>query len=143
MITASEIKKKAERKYQDYLRRIIVSEPFEPIVIACDKKASTTISEYEKELKDILSLSKENKEYGYTIEWKKVNTKALGFQDFPDKVLFESSEDYEHFLQKTKEIYCFRKNLSIILSAFPTLKNWIEKYPMKVVDNAAIWGGFA
>ena len=77
MITASEIKKKAERKYQGYLRRIVVCEPFEPIVIPCDKKASPTMTEYEKELKDVRSLSKEVKGYGYTIEWKKVNSKNL------------------------------------------------------------------
>ena len=95
MITASEIKKKAERKYQGYLRRIVVCEPFEPIVIPCDKKASPTMAEYEKELKDVRSLSKEVKGYGYTIEWKKVNSKNLGLQDFPYTVLFDSSEDFD------------------------------------------------
>lgn len=139
MITAAEIKKKAERKYQDYLRRIVVCEPFEPIVIICDKKPSATIAEYEKELKDIRSLSKEVKGFGYTIEWKKINSKALGMQDLPDKILFESSDDYERFLQKTNEVFCFRKNISIILSSFPELKGWVEKYPMKVVDNADKW----
>ena len=140
MITASEIKKKAERKYQGYLRRIVVCEPFEPIVIPCDKKASPTMTEYEKELKDVRSLSKEVKGYGYTIEWKKVNSKNLGLQDFPYTVLFDSSEDFERFLYKTNEVICFRKNISTILAAFPSLKSWIEKYPMKVVDNADIWG---
>ena len=140
MITASEIKKKAEHKYQDYLRSIVACKPFEPIVIICDKKPSATIAEYEKELKDIRSLSKEVKGYGYTIEWKKVNTKALGLQDFPDKVLFESAEDYERFLHKKDEIYSFRANTSTILAAFPTLTIWIEKYPLKVVNNVGIWG---
>lgn len=139
MITAAEIKKKAERKYQDYLRRIVVCEPFEPIVIICDKKPSATIAEYEKELKDIRSLSKEVKGFGYTIKWKKVNSKALGLQEFPDRVLFDSYDDFEHFLHKTKEVYCFRNNISTILTAFPTLQSWIEKYPMKVVDNDDKW----
>lgn len=139
MITAAEIKKKAERKYQDYLRSIVACELFEPMVILCDKKPSSTIAEYEKELKDIRSLSKEVKGYGYTIEWKKVNSKTLGMQDLPDKVLFESSDDYERFLQKTLEVSCFRKNISIIEASFPELKGWIEKYPKKIVDNADKW----
>lgn len=140
MITATEIKKKAERKYQDYLRSLVACNPFEPIVIICDKKPSASIAEYEKELKDIRSLSKEVKGYGYTIEWKKVNSKALGLQEFPDKVLFESSADFEHFLHKTNEVDRFRNNISTILTAFPMFQNWIEKYPMKVVDNADKWG---
>lgn len=139
MITAAEIKKKAERKYQDYLRSIVACEPFAPIVIVCDKKPSATIAEYENELKDIRSLSKEVKGYGYTIEWKKVSSKALGIQDFPDRVLFDSADDFEHFLHKTNEVNCFRNNISTILAVFPVLKGWIEKYPMKVVDNADLW----
>lgn len=139
MITATEIKKKAERKYQDYLRRIVACEPFEPIVILCDKKPSSTIEEFEKEVKDIRSLSKEVKGYGYTIKWKRVSTKSLGTQDLPDQVLFESLEDYEHFLKKTNEVYCFRSNITTILAAFPSLRSWIEKYPLKVVENADIW----
>lgn len=139
MITATEIKKKAERKYQDYLRSLVACTPFEPIVIICDKKPSASIAEYEKELKDIRSLSKEVKGYGYTIEWKKVNSKALGLQEFPDKVLYESSADFEHFLHKTNEVVCFRNNISTILTAFPMFQSWIEKYPMKVVDNADKW----
>lgn len=139
MISAAEIKQKAERKYQDYLRRIVMGEPFEPIAIPCDKKPSSTIAEYDKELNDIRSLSKEVKGYGYTIEWKKVNTKFFCEQDLPNKVLFESSEDYERFLQKTKEVCCFRNDISMILTTFPVLRNWVEKYPMKVVDNAVIW----
>lgn len=139
MITATEIKKKAERKYQDYLRSLVACIPFEPIVIICDKKPSASIAEYEKELKDIRSLSKEVKGYGYTIEWKKVNSKALGLQEFPGKVLFESSADFEHFLHKTNEVDCFRNNISTILTAFPMFRSWIEKYPMKVVDNADKW----
>lgn len=140
MITAAEIKKKAERKYQDYLRSIVVCEPFEPIVIVCDKKPSSTIAEYEKELKDIRSLSKEVKGYGYTIEWKKVNSKALGMQDFPDKVMFDTAEDYERFLHKSNEVNRFRNSISNILADFPVLREWIEKYPLKVVDNADNWG---
>lgn len=139
MITAAEIKKKAERKYQDYLRGIVMGEPFEPIVILCDKKPSPTMTEYEKELKDIRSLSKEVKGYGYTIEWKTINTKFLGTQDLPDKVLFDSSEDFERFLQKVNEVSVFRNNVSKLLRAFPVLANWVEKFPMKVVDNAHSW----
>lgn len=139
MITATEIKMKAERKYQDYLRSIVACNPFEPIVISGNKKASSLIAEYEKELKNIRSLSKEVKGYGYTIEWKKVNSKALGLQEFPDRVSFDSSGDFEHFLHKINEVNCFRNNISTILAAFPILQSWIEKYPMKVVDNADKW----
>ena len=95
MITAVEIRKKTERKYVDYLRSVVAGSEFEPIVIPCDKKASASMDEYQRELTDIRSQSKEVKGFGYTIEWKTVKTKALGEQDLPERVLFESASDIE------------------------------------------------
>ena len=77
MITAAEIRKKTERKYVDYLRSVVAGSEFEPIVIPCDKKASASMDEYQHELTDIRSQSKEVKGFGYTIEWKTVKTKAI------------------------------------------------------------------
>lgn len=139
MITSAEIKKKASRKYTDYLRDIAAGKTFQPIEIPCDKKASDTIAEYQKEFNDIRSLSKEVKGYGYTIHWKTVKTKMLGTQGLPSKIKFETAEDFERFLQKVKEVDVFRKNVALIKGRFPKLQCWIEKYPLKVIDNSEYW----
>lgn len=139
MITSAEIKKKASRKYTDYLRDVAAGKPFQPIEIPCDKKASDTIAEYQKEFNDIRSLSKEVKGYGYTICWKTVKTKMLGTQGLPSKIKFETAEDFERFLQKVKEVDVFRKNVAQINGKFPELQCWIEKYPLKVIDNSEYW----
>ncbi len=139
MITSAEIKKKASRKYTDYLRDVAAGKTFQPIEIPCDKKASDTIAEYQKEFNDIRSLSKEVKGYGYTIDWKTVKTKMLGTQGLPSKIKFETAEDFERFLQKVKEVDVFRKNVALIKGRFPKLQCWIEKYPLKVIDNSEDW----
>ncbi len=139
MITSAEIKKKASRKYTDYLRGVAAGKTFQPIEIQCDKKASDTIAEYQKEFNDIRSLSKEVKGYGYTIHWKTVKTKMLGTQGLPSKIKFETAEDFERFLQKVKEVDVFRKNVALIKGRFPKLQCWIEKYPLKVIDNSEDW----
>ncbi len=139
MITSAEIKKKASRKYTDYLRGVAAGKTFQPIEIQCDKKASDTIAEYQKEFNDIRSLSKEVKGYGYTIHWKTVKTKMLGTQGLPSKIKFETAEDFERFLQKVKEVDVFRKNVALIKGKFPKLQCWIEKYPLKVIDNSEDW----
>lgn len=82
MITSAEIKKKALRKYTDYLRNVAAGITFQQIEIQCDKKASDTIAEYQKEYNDIRSLSKEVKGYGYSIRMedrKKQNAWHTGF----------------------------------------------------------------
>ena len=139
MITSAEIKKKASRKYTDYLRDVAVGKTFQPIEIPCDKKASDTIAEYQKEFNDMRSLSKEVKGYGYTIHWKTVKTKMLGTQGLPSKIKFETAEDFERFLQKVKEVDVFRKNVALINGKFSELQCWIEKYPLKVIDNSEYW----
>ena len=139
MITAVEIRKKTERKYVDYLRSVVAGSEFEPIVIPCDKKASASMDEYQRELTDIRSQSKEVKGFGYTIEWKTVKTKALGEQDLPERVLFESASDIERFLQKCGEVSQFRKDVAMLLDEFPQLRSWVERYPLKVVENASFW----
>lgn len=139
MITSVEIKKKALRKYTDYLRNVAAGITFQTVEVQCDKKASDTIAEYQKEYNDIRSLSKEVKGYGYSIEWKTVKNKMLGTQDFPSKIKFETAEDFERFLQKTKEVAGFRKNVALINGRFPELQYWIEKYPQKVIDNSEYW----
>lgn len=139
MIKATEIKQKAERKYIEYLRDVACGNDFASIEIPCDKKASTTIAEYQKELSDIRSLSKEVKGYGYTIEWKTVKTKTLGEQDLPARILFESAGDFERFLQKVGEVAQFRKDVLAITQRYSILSSWIEKYPQKVVENTSKW----
>ena len=139
MITSAEIKKKASRKYTDYLRDVAAGKTFQPIEIPCDKKAGDTIAEYQKEFNDIRSLSKEVKGYGYTIDWKTVKTKMLGTQGLPSKIKFETAEDFERFLQKVKEVVDFRKNVALINGKFPELQYWIERYPHKVIDNSEEW----
>ena len=139
MITSAEIKKKASRKYTDYLRDVAAGKTFQPIEIPCDKKASDTIAEYQKEFNDIRSLSKEVKGYGYTIDWKTVKNKMLGTQGLPSKIKFETAEDFERFLQKVKEVNVFRKNVALINGKFPELQCWIEKYPLKVIENSEYW----
>ena len=139
MITSAEIKKKALRKYTDYLRNVAAGITFQQIEIPCNKKASDTIAEYQREFYDIRSLSKEVKGYGYTIEWKTIKNKMLGTQDFPSKIMFETADDFERFLQKVKEVADFRKNVALINGKFSKLRHWIEKYPQKVIDNSEDW----
>lgn len=139
MITSAEIKKKALRKYTDYLRNVAAGTEFQPLEILCDKKASNKMDELDKELEDIRSLSKEVKGYGYTIEWKTVKTKVLGKQGLPNKIMFESADDYERFIQKIKEVASFRRDVALINGKYPELQHWIEKYPHKVIDNSEDW----
>lgn len=139
MITSNEIFKKAEKKYPLFLRSVVVGDSFERMSIPCDKKPSKNLAEYDRELHDILSQSKEKKGYGYSVLWQKVKNRALGEQDFPKEIYFETEMDFLKFLRKESEVARFRDNLGKILADFPIMKDWCTDHPLKVVEFSDKW----
>ena len=135
MITPIEIKKKAANKYKAYLQSIVEGESFNPIVIAGDKKPNEDTVKFEKELRELISCSKEKKGYGYTIEYQTLKTKRHGIQDIPTSISFQTEYDYLKYINEEKDTAKFKKDITSILSSFPELKDWIYKYPIKVIEN--------
>ncbi len=135
MITPIEIKKKAANKYKAYLQSIVEGESFNPIVIVGDKKPNEDTVKFEEELRELISCSKEKKGYGYTIEYQTVKTKRHGIQDIPTYISFQTEYDYLKYINEEKDTAKFKKDISSILSSFPELKDWIYKYPIKVIEN--------
>ena len=135
MITPIEIKKKAANKYKAYLQSIVEGESFNPIVIVGDKKPNEDTVKFEYELTELISCSKEKKGYGYTIEYQTIKTKRHGIQDIPTSISFQSEYDYLKYINEEKNTAKFKKDISSILFSFPELKEWIYKYPIKVIKN--------
>jgi len=140
MITPSEIKKKTERKYISFLQTLVENIPFSRIDIRGDKSyTKSSLQEFEKEIQQIVSQSKEKKGFGYSLDFQKVKTKYLGVQDLPISIYFDNEKDFLKFLGKEKEVDSFKSNVEVILRKFPELKKWIIKNPKKVIDNTNEW----
>lgn len=135
MITPTEIKKKAINKYKAYLQSIVEGETFNPIVIVGDKKPNEDTVKFETELIELMKYSKESKGYGYSIEYKKVKTKRYGMQDIPTSISFQTETDFLKYINEERNTAKFKKDITSILSLFPELKDWIYKYPIKVIEN--------
>ena len=140
MITPKEIKDKAERKYISFLQTLVENKHFEKLLIRGDKSYSkSSLSEFEKEIQQIISQSKEKKGFGYTLEFHQVKTKFLGIQDLPNSIYFDTEKDFLRFLGKEKEVDLFLANIEKITNLFPELKEWIIKNPCKVISNQTEW----
>lgn len=141
MITPKEIKDKAERKYNSsFLQSLVENKPFEKLVIRGDKSyTKSSLPEFEKEIQQIMSQSKEKKGFGYTLEFQQVKTKSLGIQDLPITIFFDTEKDFLKFLGKEKEVELFKMSIETIINSFPELKDWIIKNPIKVINNQAEW----
>lgn len=142
MISPTEIKAKAERKYISILQSMIEGTPFNRLVIRADKSyTKSSLPDFEKEILQIISQSKEKKNFGYSLEFQKVKTKYLGTQDLPTTIYFDSEKDLLKFLGKEKEVELFKLNCKTIITAFPMLKNWIVQNPQKIIQNQTEWEG--
>lgn len=135
MITPTEIKKKALRHYSTYLQSIVDDVRFSPIVIAGNKKPSDDIEKFEAEITELINNSKEKTGCGYVIEYQTVKTRKHGLQDLPVSISFQTESDYLRYINKEKDTHKFRADCSRILLQFPELKDWIVKYPNKVIEN--------
>lgn len=140
MITAQEIKLKAQRKYAEYLTSLITGETIFPLDIPGNKTYNkSSMDEFRREISDISKDSKEKKGFGYTIEYQTIRTKSLGLQDLPARVFFKCEEDFVRYIAKLDEVKVFKQNYQKILQRIPKLKTWIELNPLKVIDNATNW----
>ncbi|MCB9033897.1 MAG: hypothetical protein H6553_08675 [Chitinophagales bacterium] len=140
MITPKEIKEKTERKYISFLQSLVKQKSFEKLVIRGDKSyTKSSLPEFEKEIQQIISQSKEKKGFGYILEFQQVKTKSLGTQDLPIAIYFDAEIDFLRFLGKEKEVDLFKSSVEKITNEFPELKEWIIKNPKKVIDNANEW----
>ncbi len=135
MITPTDIKKKAENKYTTYLQSIVEDIPFQPIEIIGDKKPNNDTNKFEQELTELINHSKEKKGYGYFVKYQKIKTKQHGEQDIPTSISFNTESDYLKYISKEKETAKFKNDIADIFASFPELKNWVCKYPSKVIEN--------
>ena len=135
MITPSEIKQKAENKYIAYLQSIVKGIPFNPIIIAGNKRPDDNTVKLEAELTELINHSKEKKGFGYSIEYTTVKTKLHGVQDLPSSIVFQSENDYLKFIGKEKVTARFKEDIARIIEDYPELNDWIYKYPRKVIEN--------
>lgn len=139
MINPQEIKLKANRKYKSYLQAYVSKQAFFPLRITGNKRPSKSLATFHQEITSLVQQSKEAKGYGYHIEFKEVKTKALGTQNLPANILFETEYDYLKFIQKQQEVKQFKADIQHIYEAFPKLIEWAKLRPQKVIQNAQQW----
>ncbi|OSY87548.1 hypothetical protein WH52_10610 [Tenacibaculum holothuriorum] len=139
MISSAEIKKKAKKSYATFLSSLINQESIFPLEIRGNKSPGKTLETYRKEMDDLLSSSKANKTYAYTIDCVKTKTRFIGSQSLPKRIYFSSEQDYVGYLNKTNEVKKFKELLQITLINFPKLKEWLSNNPLRVIAKLEEW----
>lgn len=143
MIQPEDIKKKSLRLYLDILSSSVQGKPAFPRDIPFGKiKSNETLENFSKIKNEISNLKKESKEqkgYGYCIEFTLRKDRRVGEQHFPTRIYFDNLNDYLRFIHKEKEYRSFVLTTQTIVAEIPPMQSWIESNPGKVIENLGKW----
>ncbi|WP_417848843.1 DUF3322 domain-containing protein [Thalassoglobus sp.] len=136
MIHPDDIRQKALNLYSTWQVAWLNDEPFFPKLIPCEKKLDDNIAIAAESVQRLRAGSKEQLGYGYSIEWKERNSRRHGRNQFPEKILFETEEDFLQLIGKQAEFATFTAAVREIQERFPQLSPWIRSHRKELVDAA-------
>jgi len=139
LISSAEIKKKALRAYASFLSSLVNQEDLFPMEIRGNKSPGKVLDVYRKEMDDLISASKRENKYSFTIDCEKTRTRFIGSQSLPKRIYFENELDYVGYLNKINEVKTFKRLKDETLRLYPELKSWFVTNPLKLVANMEHW----
>ncbi len=140
MITPKEIRRKAERKYLDFLRATVNGEPFFPLAIRFRKaRAGDDYLALRDWVGELLAGSKRERGFGYTVELEERTLRQYGRQSLPARITLDSEADYLRLIGKMAEFEQWQTAVSHTLTQFPQLQAWLAQYPQRVLPHLAVW----
>lgn len=146
MITPSEIRDKCNRIWQSeafWVSSIDRGFDIPPIEIPFGKlKPREMLNDFSTASVFVATLraeSKDNKGYGYSIDFVETNHRQLGQQKVPGRIYFETGDDFLRFINKRKEYETFLQLATSTVEVYPVLRGWLEKNPQRLIDNKLVW----
>lgn len=145
MSLCDQIKSKAERKLLAVFRAAISSETVFPWTVPLNRsQLKDDLVLWRTELESLRLIDKSYTGLaGPLVLNKIVNTRKFGMQSFPDKIIFESQNDFLEYLGKKRE---FNKLMNLVQQSraiHPTIEQWLRKpsSPSRILENQNVWEG--
>ncbi len=139
MITAEQIRQKAERLYAKVLRAWLEGdESFFPRTVPSPKTLDEKdIPSAIRAVQRLRNSSKEMLGYGYTVEWASRRSRKFGQNEFPQRILFESREDLLRLIGRRKDFRDFTSAVTRLRAEFPKqLESWFPSNVKLLRENA-------
>ncbi len=138
MISPEQIQQKAERLYPSFLTSVITGDQFFPKKFEIGSRPKDFL-DLREAVTLLISKSKQDLGYGYTVELETRNTHKYGQQSLPQRISIETEQDYLKLLKKEKEFSKFKTDLELIRSQVPELNHWVYQNPKKVIEYSDRW----
>lgn len=144
MTSPEELAAAAKRRYRDYLRAVARGKGFFPLELpfkpAKPGEAARRWAELRAELERLVVASAETRPgASYLLRWEERNDRLAGAQRLPSGAYFPDEGSYLSFLGKGAEARRFKRDLALILAAFPELAAWVARRPERIAAAADRW----
>ncbi len=144
MITPEEIKQQALKWWAPFLQSHVLNELFFPKQIDRIGKIQPThvthrFEALQNEVEVLYKNSKNETGAGYLIVTSGRNFRRTGTHELPDSIVFETSDDYLHYVGKKKEWKSFQKNYELLMASLPQLKEWILSNVLLLTSPSTYW----
>jgi len=127
MITPNELFEKSDKLFNKVITAILKQEKVFPLLIPSNKKLSgTNFSQLKAAIIPLYQQSKQVKGKGYTVVWKEKIVEGSK-QKIPEKILFETFEDYLFYTKRTKDYETIANVFQKLTTSFPSLSDWAKQ----------------
>lgn len=137
MIQPTDIRRKADNLYGKFVREWLAgNDSFFPRVIPSqlnpDPESASTIDA----VRALRDASKEVMGFGYSVEWREINSRRFGRNHFPARIVIETPDDLLRLIGRTQDFRKFQEAVSAIRARHAVLEEWIRSN-VTVLTNLA------
>ena len=143
--TPEDIRAQLERKWEcgQILASSLHGEPLFPMRIPLKHPAAGVIgNRFDEVRRWIATLSAQCKTStgnGFNLEWRESSHRQLGKNRLPVAAIIESEADALDIIGKRRQAEQFKKLADATIQAFPELRSWLHKRPLKLLKHALDW----
>ncbi len=145
MITTQDIRAKALRHWSSYgyHRNCLSGAPWQALDIPFGKPSGRELlnefANVRKSLHELQASAKATLGYGYRIDFEPVVHRQLGEQHLPNRIYFETEQDFLRFIGKLREATQFKQLAQQTLERHPALAGVLHDKPRWLLDNLEVW----
>lgn len=145
MIGPEEIRKKATAWWRPLLQSRLRGEPYFPQTLERIGRipSGTILSQFavhREEIERLKSGSKDERGFGYRIEYEGRNFQRAGWQEIPVRIVIDTEEDYVRFIGRKAEWDRFRKTSEFLSHSIPGIDDWMQAHCEQLTEDVD-WAG--
>lgn len=138
MITPKELLEKSDKLFFKIVTAVLKGESLFPLVIPSNKKiANSGFSELRDAIVPLYTNSKDSKGKGFSVEWKVKSIDGTK-QKIPNRILYDTFEDYLFFTKRDKDYQKIKQAYQHITDSFPSHSAWVTDQPTFLLEYADV-----